>query len=78
MADPATKVIYLRVSKTLADRITRRRNATLGETDEQLYERLLRIGLLIDAMPDGSNIFRKRGAILGLDTEYIPDIDPSF
>jgi hypothetical protein len=52
-----TVPIYLRVSKTLAERVKR------SDADA---ETLLRIGLLVHAMPDGATINRKRGEILGL------------
>jgi hypothetical protein len=71
MNAPETRAIYAKVEKTFAERLGRyaKRN---DKTVEDAIVILLRIGMFVDAMPDGSNIYRKRGAILGLDTEYVP------
>lgn len=68
MSATTTVPIYLRVSKTLSDRLNNFRNEN-QRPDQDPLETLLRVGLLVLAMPDGSVITRKRGAMLGLDTE---------
>jgi hypothetical protein len=60
--DIETVPIYLRISKTLKDRLDR------CTTDA---ETVVRLGLLIYAMPDGSVITRRKASILGVDTETL-------
>lgn len=70
MSETLTVPYYLRVSKTLAERLSRHAQSSVM-TKEQAIESLLRLGLLIHAMPDGATVIRRRGQILGISTENV-------
>ncbi len=68
MSAVATTPLYLRVSKTFMERLARYLETEPGRDPQAATERLLSLGLMVMAMPDGATIVRKRGAIMGVDT----------